>query len=321
MLNKSAVIRFALQRFPTNSIMLPLFCVRQMGFGMVGLSGPKAVVHLCFAFHQAHEGAGVLLQVSCQSSTCGQSVLVQGVVQASCLDNSTACLEMILEPSPIEILLQYEPSHASSSTCHEQSSQPLQSTTDILDASSDCLRSSPPQQPGLSVLIRCIALSSCPRQPVLCTIQSGMNRHHRHMPSFRQFCRGYGIVCDAEYRPDADCNHLGVSMCRAPSGPLRVRLSELRLRTLRWLLAQLRPSARPSPAGSSSPHLICNEPLNDVTTAAGRVHAAGLRLQAGNVQQPAAIELENFCDVDLQFGQLGTAESITIPQGGSMCYR
>ena len=83
-------------------------------------------------------------------------------MQASCLDDSTACLEMILEPSPIEILLQCGLSHANSSSCYEQSSQPLQSTRDILDATSDCLLSSLPPQPGLSVLIRCIALSSCP---------------------------------------------------------------------------------------------------------------------------------------------------------------
>ena len=110
-------------------------------------------------------------------------------------------------------------------------------------------------------------------------------------------------------------------MRRASSGPLRVRLSELRLRSLRWLLTQLRPSASPSSAASGSPSLSCYKPPNDLNTAAGKVHAAGFKVQAGNVQQPAAIELQNSCGLDLQFGQLGTAESITLPQGGSMCYR
>ena len=49
--------------------------------------------------------------------------------------------------------------------------------------------------------------------------------------------------------------------------------------------------------------------------------AAGSTLQAGNVQQPAAIELQNFCGLDLQFGQLGAAESMTLSQGASMRYR
>ena len=39
------------------------------------------------------------------------------------------------------------------------------------------------------------------------------------------------------------------------------------------------------------------------------------------MQQAAAIELQNFCGLDLQFGQLATAESISIPQGASMSYR
>ena len=116
-------------------------------------------------------------------------------------------------------------------------------------------------------------------------------------------------------------NDLGVSMRRAPSGPLRVRLSELRLRSLRWLLAQLRPSASFSSAGSSSPLLSHEEALHDVDTAAGKVHAAGSKSRGSNMQQAAAIELQNFCGLGLQFGQLGTAESISIPQGGSMCYR
>ena len=110
-------------------------------------------------------------------------------------------------------------------------------------------------------------------------------------------------------------------MRRAPSGPLRVRLSQLRLQALHWLLAQLRPSARPCPAGSSSASLSYNDPLNDADTAACAVHAAGPTLQAGNVHQPLPIELQNVCGLDLQFGQLGTAESITISQGGRMCYR
>ena len=108
------------------------------------------------------------MQVSCQSSTCGQSILLQGVVQASCLDDSTACSEVILEPSPVEILLQRGPSPASPSSSHKQSSQPLQSTRDILYASSACLLSSLLPQPGLSVLIRCITLSVCPTWLVLC---------------------------------------------------------------------------------------------------------------------------------------------------------
>ena len=259
--------------------------------------------------------------MSCQSSTCGQSVLVQGAAQASCLDDSTACSEIILEPSPIEILLQRGPPHASFSSSHEQSSQPLQSTRGSLDATSDCLLSSLPLQPGLSVLIRCIALSSCHRQPGLCMVQSGMSRQQSLRPTFWWFCRGYIIVRYAEYRPNAIWNDLGVSMCRAPSGPLRVRLSELRLRSLRWLLAQLRPPASPSSAGSSSPLLSYDEALPDVNTAACKMHAAGSTLRAGSVQQAAAIELQNFCGLGLQFGQLGTAESISIPQGGSMCYR
>ena len=112
-----------------------------------------------------------------------------------------------------------------------------------------------------------------------------------------------------------------MTMRRAPSGPLRVRLSELRLRSLRRLLAQLRPSASSSSAGSSSPLPSHDESLHDVYTAVCKEHAAGSESQAGNVQQAAAIELHNFCSLDLQFGQLGTAESIILPQGGSMCYR
>ena len=91
-------------------------------------------------------------------------------------------------------------------------------------------------------------------------------------------------------------------MRRAPSGPLRVRLGELRLRSLRWLLAQLRPSARPSSGGSSSPSPSYNASLNDVDTAADTEQPAGSKLGAGNAQQPAAIELQNFCGLDLQFG-------------------
>ena len=260
--------------------------------------------------------------MSCRSSTFGQSVLVQGVVQASCLDDSTACLEMILEPSPIEILLQRRPSHVSPSSSHEQSRQPLQITRDILDATSDCLFSSLPPQPGLSVLIRCFAPLSCPRKPDLCMAHSGMNRQQSFRPLLSQFCRCYTTVCPARRSPNAKWNDLGMTMRRAPSGPLRVRLSELRLRSLRWLLAQLRPSAEPSSSRSSSPLLSYDESLHDVKTAACTEQAAGSKSQAGIVQQPAAIELQNFCGgLDLQFGQLGTAESITIPQGASMRYR
>ena len=139
-------------------------------------------------FQKLHERSSILLQVSIQSSTHGQSVLVQGLVQASCLDDSTACLEMILEPSPVEILLQRGLSHANSSSCYEQSSQPLQSTRDILDATSDCLLSSLPPPPGLSVLIGCIALSSCSIKPDLCIAQSGMNRQQSFRPLLSRFC-------------------------------------------------------------------------------------------------------------------------------------
>ena len=128
--------------------------------------------------------SGVLLQVSCQSSSYSRSILIKGVVRASCMDNSTACLEVILEPSPLEILLQLASSHASPSSSPKQSSQPLQSTRDILDAASACLLSSLPQQPGLSVLIRCIALSVCSGQLVLCMALSGLDAQQSFRPLF-----------------------------------------------------------------------------------------------------------------------------------------
>ena len=150
----------------------------------------------------------VIVQVSCQSSSSGQSVLVQGMVQASCLDHSTSCLETILEQSPFEILLQRTQLHASSRTSHKQSSQPLQSTRDILDASSACLLISLPRQPGLSVLIRCITLPSRPKQPIQRIAQAGMKRQQSLRPSFRCF---FVMLCCLSFTQDTDQMQCGAT--------------------------------------------------------------------------------------------------------------
>ena len=82
-------------------------------------------------------------------------------------------------------------------------------------------------------------------------------------------------------------------MCRAPAGSLGLRLSEWRLQALRQLLAQVLASWK-----------LPNRSSLDAQAA-----------------PTAVILLQNLSGIDLQFGQVGTEECISIADGTSMPYR
>jgi len=95
------------------------------------------------------------MQVSCQSFLPCQTISMNGTVQGSCLDDSTSCFELILEPSSIEVLLQHGSAPAMSSTSQKcYTNTELQSTAVNLDVDNPQTSSSVPIQPGLRVLIR-----------------------------------------------------------------------------------------------------------------------------------------------------------------------
>ena len=78
-----------------------------------------------------------------------------GTVQGSCLDDSTSCFELILEPSSIEVLLQQGSAPAVSSTSQKgHTDTELQSSAVNLDVHNPQTSSSVPIQPGFRVLIR-----------------------------------------------------------------------------------------------------------------------------------------------------------------------
>jgi len=104
----------------------------------------------CMQLHDAW-----LMQVSCQISQPCQTILMAGTVQGSCLDDSTSCFELILEPSSIEVLLQHGSAPAMSSTSQKcYTNTELQSTAVNVDVDNPQTSGSVPIQPGLRVLIR-----------------------------------------------------------------------------------------------------------------------------------------------------------------------
>ncbi len=117
------------------------------------------------------------------------------------------------------------------------------------------------------------------------------------------------------------------AMCRAPSGTLGVRLSEARLLSLRRLLASPQAAQKQSHGG------LRQQPFTSDTSSRRGGHtpdqAASAAQQAVRASQAdrqprlhvAPVVLQNLCGLDLQFGQIGTAESIAIADGVSMPYR
>ena len=116
-------------------------------------------------------------------------------------------------------------------------------------------------------------------------------------------------------------------MCRAPAGPLSIRLSEARLLSLRRLLARLQAPQKQSHGASREQPVICDTSLRrdghtpDQAASAAQPAAQASQAGQGLRFQAVPIVLQNLCGLDLQFGQVGTEECITIANGVSMPYR
>lgn len=95
-------------------------------------------------------------------------------------------------------------------------------------------------------------------------------------------------------------NMLSVAMCRAPAGPLGIRLSELRLQSMQRLVARVLAAQKPSNKSVSRQSVPSDLPPTGLA---------------------APIVLQNLCGMDLDIGQTGTAECVTIADGKSMLYR
>lgn len=114
---------------------------------------------------------------------------------------------------------------------------------------------------------------------------------------------------------------------RALAGPLRLRLSELRLQSLRRLIsrAQAPQGAANQEDGDTSASLAStlDSARQGLDAASSSVRLAAQGLQAHDEQSPSYVPImvRNFSGVDLQLGQVGTDESLRIAHGESLPYR
>lgn len=116
------------------------------------------------------------------------------------------------------------------------------------------------------------------------------------------------------------CYNTLVESCRAPTGPLGIRLSEWRLQALRRLFARALPSLQ-----------LSQQPVTKETATSGASinRESGSNTHTGSDSQAceadqglsAVIMMQNLSGMDLQFGQAGTDECIALADGTDLPYR
>ena len=105
------------------------------------------------------------MQASCQSLPSGVRAMLSGIVQGSFLDDSMSCLELLLEPSALEVVLQHRPSLAGESTNrNSREDREVEKGSEPLAVPGRPAAGSVPALPGLTLLLRCVPWSIKQRQ-------------------------------------------------------------------------------------------------------------------------------------------------------------